>query len=82
MIDPNEIANQNNTDIIDKNLYETLMVGRSFCGKTHLFLKILKLKRLDNPRRILRIVTRSPEQYVSVEEVVQDLEPTTNHVFS
>ena len=89
--DPNEYASKNKTDIFDKNLYQTLLVGPSFVARpiTHLLLNKLKLKRSDNPRRKIRIVTRSPEQNenlevedFSVEEEVQDFETSTIHVFS
>ena len=59
----------------------TLIVGPSFCGKTHLLLNKLRLIRLEDPEKQIRIITRSPEQYefidiggVSVEENVGDLE--------
>ena len=63
----------------------TLIVGPSFCGKTHLLLNKIQLIRLDDPVRQNCIITRSPEQYedlelgdalqdVSVEENVEDLE--------
>ena len=57
----------------------TLIVGPSFCGKTHLLLNKLQLIRLDNPEQKICIITRSPEQYnkieiedVSVEEDLGD----------
>ena len=59
----------------------TLIVGPSFCGKTHLLLNKLRLIRMEDPEKQIRIITRSPEQYefidiggVSVEENVGDLE--------
>ena len=59
----------------------TLIVGPSFCGKTHSLLNKLRLIRLEDPEKQIRIITRSPEQYefidiggVSVEENVGDLE--------
>ena len=63
----------------------TLLGGPSFCGRTHLLLNKLRLIRLEDPERQIRIITRSPEQYefnevrdalqdVSVEENVGDLE--------
>ena len=63
----------------------TLIVGPSFCGKTHLLLNKLRLIRLEDPEKQIRIITRSPEQYedaelridiggVSVEDNVRDLE--------
>ena len=65
----------------------TLIVGPSFCGKTHLLLNKLRLIRLEDPERQIRIITRSPEvggvlrgalkgalRDLSVEENVGDLE--------
>ena len=63
----------------------TLIVGPSFCGKTHLLLNKLRLIRLEDPEKQIRIFTRSPEQYedvkldselgdIEVEENVGDLE--------
>ena len=56
-----------------------MIVGPSFCGKTHLLLNKLQLIRLDNPEQKICIITRSPEQYnkieiedVSVEEDLGD----------
>ena len=54
----------------------TLIVGPSFCGKTHLLLNMLRLFRLNDYEtnsslRQIRIITRSPEQY---EDVKLDLE--------
>ena len=45
----------------------TLIVGPSFCGKTHLVLTKLQLFRLDNPEQQIKIITRSPEQYSNFE---------------
>ena len=58
----------------------TLIVGPSFCGKTHLLLNKLQLIRLDNPEQQLKVITRNPEQYTKfeLEEVsVEDLEDRT-----
>ena len=67
----------------------TLIVGPSFCGKTHLLLNKLRLIRLEDPEKQIRIITRSPEYYedaelridiggpshgIEVEENVGDLE--------
>ena len=72
------LRNINNND---KNNRTQLLVGPSFCCKTHLLLNKLQLIRLDDPLRQIRIITRSPEQYkgfqlegVSVEENVGGLE--------
>ena len=45
----------------------TLTVGPSFCGKTHLLLNKLRLIRLEDPEKQIRIITRSPEQYEDAE---------------
>ena len=45
------------------NCNRTLIVGPSFCGKTHLLLNKLQLIRLDDNTRKIHIITRSPEQY-------------------
>ena len=70
----NAEANANETN-------RTLIVGPSFCGKTHLLLNKLRLIRLEDPEKQIRIITRSPEQYenidmqgIEVEENVGDLE--------
>ena len=54
---------ENNTD---SEIIRTLIVGPSFCGKTHLLLNKLRLIRLNDyatnsPPRQFRIITRSPE---------------------
>ena len=59
------------------NCNRTLIVGPSFCGKTHLLLNKLQLIRLDDNTRKIHIITRSPEQYsnIEIEQVkVEDLE--------
>ena len=80
-IDNNQIDddNENHNNQIDNNCNRTLIVGPSFCGKTHLLLNKLQLIRLDNPEQKICIITRSPEQYnkieiedVSVEEDLGD----------
>ena len=43
------------------------LVGPSFCGKTHLLLNTLRVKRIDQPEIEVKIVTRSPEQYLDLE---------------
>ena len=84
IINHNENHDNNNyinddTDNNDNNCNRTLIVGPSFCGKTHLLLNKLQLIRLDNPEQKICIITRSPEQYnkieiedVSVEEDLGD----------
>ena len=71
--------NENHNNQIDNNCNRTLIVGPSFCGKTHLLLNKLQLIRLDNPEQKICIITRSPEQYnkieiedVSVDENLED----------
>ena len=73
----NQIDDNNNQ--IDNNCNRTLIVGASFCGKTHFLLNKLQLIRLDNPEQKICIITRSPEQTnkieiedVSVEEDLED----------
>ena len=80
----NQIDDNNNqidtaTLALHNNCNRTLIVGPSFCGKTHLLLNKLQLIRLDNPKQKICIITRSPEQYnkieiedVSVEEDLED----------
>ena len=79
------IANDDNAGANANETNRTLIVGPSFCGKTHLLLNKLRLIRLEDPEKQIRIITRSPEQYedvelrndiggVSVEENVGDLE--------
>ena len=46
---------------------KTLIVGPSFCGKTHLLLNKLQLIRLDDPLRQIRIIASSPEQYTNIQ---------------
>ena len=75
--------NDNNNDDNNK-CNRTLIVGPSFCGKTHLLLNKLRLIRLEDPEKQICIITRSPEQYedvelhieqgIEVEENVGDLE--------
>ena len=82
----NNYTNDDNDNQIDtatlalhNNCNRTLIVGPSFCGKTHLLLNKLQLIRLDNPEQKICIITRSPEQYnkleiedVSVDEDLED----------
>ena len=83
----NNIVTNDDTDNNDNIMFtggqqscnRTLIVGPSFCGKTHLLLNKLQLIRLDNPEQKICIITRSPEQYnkieiedVSVEEDLED----------
>ena len=57
-----------------------MIVGPSFCGKTYLLLNKLKLIKLYDPDKQIKIITRSPEQYhtddvlnyISVEEDLND----------
>ena len=75
------IANDDNAGANANETNRTLIVGPSFCGKTHLLLNKLRLIRLEDPEKQIRIITRSPEQYenidmqgIEVEENVGDLE--------
>ena len=59
--------NEINNDIINLNndntmFNRTLIVGPSFCGKTHFF-KQKQLIQLDNPAQQIKIIIRSQEQY-------------------
>ena len=54
--------------IDNNNCNRTLIVGPSFCGKTHLLLNKLRLIRLEDPEKQIRIITRSPEQYAELRE--------------
>ena len=56
----------------------TLTVGPSFCGKTHLLLNKLRLIRLEDPEKQIRIITRSPELYEDVELYIQGIEVEEN----
>ena len=71
------IANDdNNSGVNETN--RTLIVGPSFCGKTHLLLNKLRLIRLEDPEKQIRIITRSPEQYEDVELYIQGIEVEEN----
>ena len=81
---PSGVACNSGNDADNEN-NKTLIVGPSFCGKTLLLLNKLRLIRLEDPERQIRIITRSPEHYefievggvlrdVSVEENVEDLQ--------
>ena len=75
----NIITNDDNDNNNNSMFNRTLIVGPSFCGKTHLLLNKLQLIRLDDNTRKIHIITRSPEQYnkieiedISVEEDLED----------
>ena len=77
--DINIITNDDNDNNDNIMFNRTLIVGPSFCGKTHLLLNKLQLIRLDDKTRKIHIITRSPEQYnkleiedVSVDEDLED----------
>ena len=80
----NIITNDNNDNIdtatlaLHNNCNRTLIVGPSFCGKTHLLLNKLRLIRLEDPEKQIRIITRSPEQYEDVELYIQGIEVEEN----
>ena len=59
----NNIITNDNNDNIDNNCNRTLIVGPSFCGKTHLLLNKLLLIRLYDKEKQIHIITRSPGQY-------------------
>ena len=51
----------------NNNNNRTLIVGPSFCGKTHLSLNKLQLIRLYDNEKQIHIITRSPNQYQDFE---------------
>ena len=62
----------------------TLIVGPSFCGKTHSLLNKLQLIPIHDNEEQMKIITRSPEQYKNLDtedtsciSVEQDLEDRT-----
>ena len=59
----NNIITNDNNDNIDNNCNRTLIVGPSFCGKTHLLINKLHLIRLYDKEKQIHIITRSPGQY-------------------
>ena len=59
----NNIITNDNNDNIDNNCNRTLIVGPSFCGKTHLLLNKLQLIRLYDKEKQIHIITRYPGQY-------------------
>ena len=84
-IDDNDSQIDDNNNQIDtatlslhNNCNRTLIVGPSFCGKTHFLLNKLQLIRLDDNTRKIHIITRSPEQYSNIKieqvKVEEDLE--------
>ena len=63
----NEIGNNPEIDTATLALHyimfnRTLIVGPSFCGKTHLLLNKLQLIRLYDNEKQMKTITRSPEQ--------------------
>ena len=77
----NDNNNDDNNDNNDNKCNRTLIVGTSFCGKTHLLLNKLRLIRLEDPEKQIHIITRSLGQYnglhknashISVEEDLGD----------
>ena len=77
----NIIITNDNNDNIDNNCNRTLIVGPSFCGKTHLLLNKLQLIRLYDKEKQIHIITRPPGQYTNTEiediSVDEDLEDRT-----
>ena len=63
------------------NCNRTLIVGPSFCGKTHLLLNKLQLIRIYDKDKQIHIITRSPGQYENIQledvSVKEDLEDRT-----
>ena len=65
---PTQVPTHNNkNDDNDNKCNRTLLVGPSFCGKTPLLLNKLRLIRLEDPDKQIRIITRSPEQYEDID---------------
>ena len=60
----NGAPNDDDKDVLQH--YSTLMVGPSFCGKTHFLLNKLQLIRLCDSGKQVHIIPRSPEQYEDV----------------
>ena len=77
----NNIITNDDNDNIDNNCNRTLIVGPSFCGKTHLLLNKLQLIRLYDKEKQIHIIIRSPGQYTNTEieniSVDEDLEDRT-----
>ena len=79
------LNNENHNNEINHNdnnmCNRTLIVGPSFCGKTHLLLNKLQLIRLYDNEKQIYIITRSPNQYEDLEieqvKVEEDLEDKT-----
>ena len=69
----NNQTDDDNENQIDNNCSRTLIVGPSFCGKTHLLLNKLQLIRLDDNTRKIHIITRSPEQYSNTALLASDI---------
>ena len=63
----NNIKNNNDENYNDENNNRTLIVGPSFCGKTHLLINKLQLFRLYDKEKEIHIITRSPNQYEDFE---------------
>ena len=57
----------NSENNADSENNRTIIVSPSFCGKSHLLLNKLRLIRLEDPERQIRIITRIPEQYKLLE---------------
>ena len=80
-IDDNDSQIDDNNNQIDTNCKRTLIVGPSFCGKTHLLLNKLQLIRLYDKEKQIHIITRSQGQYTNTEieeiSVDEDLEDRT-----
>ena len=74
----NNIFTNDKNDNIDNNCNRTLIVGPSFCGKTHLLLILI---RIYDKEKQIHIITRSPGQYTNTEiediSVNEDLEDRT-----
>ena len=64
---PTKLNNDNNNDDNNNECNKTLIVGPSFCGKTHLLLNKLQLIRLSDSEKQIKMITRSPGQYLNIQ---------------
>ena len=62
---PTNLNNDDNNNNDECN--RTLIVGPSFCGRTHLLLNKLQLIRLCYSEKQIKIITKSPGQYKNLE---------------
>ena len=76
-----KLNNDDNNNDNKNECNRILVVGPSFCEKTHLFLNKLQLIRLSDSEKQIKIIIRSPTQYqnIQLEDVSyeEDLEDRT-----